>query len=158
MQHFWPSRANIANLDFGNVPARMQLCPAIAPVNHLSGLRAHGWALQCRLRRRAIPPGLAGGNRDRPHHGFVNHRRDANDSEGIPFMRLSITVAALMTFAFATSTSATTCTQAVARCKLAGSTKPNIDSQCEAAGASCMKDGTFIGPVTHTPWKNLRRQ
>ena len=29
-----------------------------------------------------------------------------------------------------------------------GSSKPNIDSQCEAAGVACMKDGNFIGPVT----------
>jgi hypothetical protein len=73
-------------------------------------------------------------------------------------MRLPMTVAVLMTFAFMASASATTCTQAVARCKLAGSSKPNIGSMCEAAGASCMKDGNFIGPVTRTPWKNLRRQ
>jgi len=73
-------------------------------------------------------------------------------------MRLTMTVAVLMAFTFTASASATTCTQAVARCKLAGSSKPNIDSMCEAAGASCMKDGNFIGPVTHTPWKNLRKQ
>jgi hypothetical protein len=73
-------------------------------------------------------------------------------------MRLLTTVAALMAFAFAAPASATTCTQAVARCKLTGATKPNVDSQCEAAGAACMKDGNFIGPVTHTPWKNLRKQ
>ena len=71
---------------------------------------------------------------------------------------MRLLIAFLTTFAFMTSASATTCTQAVARCKLAGSSKPNIDSMCEAAGASCMKNGNFIGPVTHTPWKNLRKQ
>src|SRR5581483_1684334 len=70
-------------------------------------------------------------------------------------MRLRINVAFFMVFAFMPSASATTCTQAVAKCKQMGASKPNIDSLCEAAGASCMKDGKFIGPVSHTPWKNL---
>ena len=74
-------------------------------------------------------------------------------------MRLLRTVAALTAFAFAVPASAmTTCTEAVARCKLSGGIKPNIDSMCEAAGAACMKDGNFIGPVTHTPWKNLQKK
>jgi hypothetical protein len=74
-------------------------------------------------------------------------------------MRLLINTAALTAFAFAARASAmTTCTQAVARCKLSGAIKPNIDSMCEAAGSACMKDGDFIGPVTHTPWKNLQKK
>lgn len=73
-------------------------------------------------------------------------------------MRLFVAVTTLMAFAFAAPANSTTCTQAVARCKQVGSTKPNIDSQCEAAGAACMKDGNFIGPVTHIPWKNLQRR
>jgi hypothetical protein len=75
-------------------------------------------------------------------------------------MRLSsMSVVALAAFAFVAPASAiTTCTQAVARCKGLGSSKPNIDSRCEAAGIACMKDGNFIGPVTHIPWKNLRKQ
>jgi hypothetical protein len=73
-------------------------------------------------------------------------------------MRLLTTVAALTAVVFMVPASATTCTQAVARCKLSGATKPNIDGQCEAAGAACMKDGNFIGPVTHTPWKNLQKK
>jgi len=73
-------------------------------------------------------------------------------------MRLLITVA-LTAFAFAAPASAmTTCTEAIARCKLSGAIKPNIDGMCEAAGAACMKDGNFIGPVTHTPWKNLQKK
>jgi hypothetical protein len=47
---------------------------------------------------------------------------------------------------------ATTCSEAVARCKIAGGTKPNIEKSCEAAGASCMKTGRFRGPVTNTIW------
>ncbi len=71
-------------------------------------------------------------------------------------MRLLIAFAVLTVVA--TPASATTCTQAVARCKMEGSSKPNIDRMCEAAGASCMRDGYFIGPVTHKPWKNLRKE
>jgi hypothetical protein len=71
-------------------------------------------------------------------------------------MRLLVAVAILM--ALTAPASSTTCTQAVARCKQVGSTKTNIDSQCEAAGAAFMKNGNFVGPVTHVPWKNLHRQ
>ena len=74
-------------------------------------------------------------------------------------MRLLITIAALTAVGLAAPAGAmTTCTQAIARCKLSGAIKPNIDSMCEAAGAACMKDGNFIGPVTHTPWKNLQKK
>jgi hypothetical protein len=53
--------------------------------------------------------------------------------------------------------SATTCTEAIARCKAAGKDKPCIESQCQAAGAGvCMNDGTFVGPVSGTTWRNLR--
>jgi hypothetical protein len=76
----------------------------------------------------------------------------------MPFMRLLVAVTTLAALAFAAPVSSTTCTQAVARCKQVGSTKTNIDSQCEAAGAACMKNGNFVGPVTHVPWKNLQRQ
>jgi hypothetical protein len=51
-------------------------------------------------------------------------------------MRLLIAFAVLTVVA--TPASATTCTQAVAKCKQEGSSKPNIDRMCEAAGASCM--------------------
>ena len=73
-------------------------------------------------------------------------------------MRLPIAIAVLVAFAFTASAGATTCPPAVARCKLAGSSKPNIESMCEAEVPPVMKDGNFIGPVTHTPWKNLRKQ
>ena len=45
---------------------------------------------------------------------------------------------------------ATTCTEAVARCKAAGASKPHIEASCEAAGAQCLKTGRFRGPVTNT--------
>jgi hypothetical protein len=41
---------------------------------------------------------------------------------------------------------------------LSGADKPDIDRQCEAAGSARMKDGNFIGPVTHTSWKNLQKK
>lgn len=54
---------------------------------------------------------------------------------------------------------ATTCTEAVARCKIAGATKPGIGVSCEAAGAACMKTGRFRGPITNTAWPdNLIRR
>jgi hypothetical protein len=50
------------------------------------------------------------------------------------------------------SSGATTCSEAVSRCKIAGATKPNIEKSCEAAGVACMKTGRFRGPVTNTLW------
>jgi hypothetical protein len=52
------------------------------------------------------------------------------------------------------STGATTCSEAVARCKITGASKPNIEISCEAAGAACMKSGRFRGPVTNTFWSD----
>jgi hypothetical protein len=72
-------------------------------------------------------------------------------------MRILIVFSVLMTV-FATSASATTCTQATANCKKTGAGKPNIEAKCEAAGVSCMRDGYFMGPVSRTPWKNLRKE
>ncbi len=53
---------------------------------------------------------------------------------------------------------ATTCTQAVAKCRAEGAAKPDIDAKCQAAGAVCMKTGTFVGPILGRVWKNLRRE
>ena len=43
-----------------------------------------------------------------------------------------------------------TCTEAIARCKAAGTSKPHIEESCNAAGAQCMKTGRFRGPITNT--------
>ena len=47
---------------------------------------------------------------------------------------------------------ATTCSEAVARCKAAGASKAYIEASCSDAGAVCMKTGRFRGPVTNTIW------
>jgi len=65
-------------------------------------------------------------------------------------MRAVVTIFA--TFMGTTSAHATTCSEAVARCKVAGASKPNIGKSCEMAGASCIKTGRFRGPVTNTIW------
>jgi hypothetical protein len=54
--------------------------------------------------------------------------------------------------------SATTCSQAVARCVSDGSNQPNIASKCQAAGDECKKSGTFLGPVSGKTWKGLKKQ
>lgn len=62
-------------------------------------------------------------------------------------------LASLFLFLITTvSSGATTCSEAVSRCKIAGATKPNIEKSCEAAGVACMKTGRFRGPVTNTLW------
>jgi hypothetical protein len=57
------------------------------------------------------------------------------------------------------SAQGTTCSQAVARCKAAGASKPYIEQSCNAAGASCMRTGRFRGPITNTdfPDRLIRR-
>jgi hypothetical protein len=47
---------------------------------------------------------------------------------------------------------ARTCNDAVAKCQLEGSNKPNIPQRCAAAGAQCRKTGVFVGPVTGRKW------
>jgi hypothetical protein len=74
-------------------------------------------------------------------------------------VRNSTLVMILAMFVSTASAHATTCTEAVARCKIAGASKPNIEKSCEATGASCMKTGRFRGPVTNTLWPDhLTRQ
>jgi hypothetical protein len=53
---------------------------------------------------------------------------------------------------------ATTCTEAIAKCRMAGANKPNTVRKCRAAGNSCLKNGTFIRPASGTSWKNLRKE
>jgi hypothetical protein len=67
-------------------------------------------------------------------------------------MRSFAVVIIFATFVSASSAYATTCSEAIARCKIAGASKPNIERSCEIAGASCMKTGRFRGPVTNTVW------
>jgi len=54
--------------------------------------------------------------------------------------------------------SATTCSEAVAKCRSDSLNKPDIDSKCQAAGSACMKTGIFLGPISGKTWKNLKRQ
>lgn len=67
-------------------------------------------------------------------------------------MRISATIILSMIFVTTASARATTCSEAVARCKIAGANKANIEVSCEAAGAACMKTGRFRGPITNTLW------
>ena len=48
---------------------------------------------------------------------------------------------------------ARSCAEAVAKCQLEGSNKPNIIPRCQAAGARCKKTGVFVGPVTGRSWR-----
>lgn len=66
-------------------------------------------------------------------------------------LKSAITIV-FVTFATTVSSDATTCSEAVARCKIAGASKPHIEISCEEAGAACMKTGRFRGPVTNTSW------
>jgi hypothetical protein len=68
-------------------------------------------------------------------------------------MRVSL-VPMILIFA-TTSANATTCSEAVARCKVEGASKPYIETSCKAAGASCMKTGKFVGPITNTAFKGV---
>ena len=72
-------------------------------------------------------------------------------------MRAATFSAALLILSTAAA-GATTCTQAVARCKVAGASKPYIDKQCQAAGDACKTTGIFYGPVSGTTWKGLRKE
>jgi hypothetical protein len=67
-------------------------------------------------------------------------------------MRKPVIVILSATFVATVSANATTCSEAVARCKIAGASKPYIDTSCDAAGAACMKTGRFRGPVTNMIW------
>ena len=59
---------------------------------------------------------------------------------------------------FVSAANATTCSEAIGRCRLEGANKLHIDAKCQAAGDACMKTGIFVGPVTGTVWKNLRKE
>jgi hypothetical protein len=65
---------------------------------------------------------------------------------------------AIFLLVLVSTANATTCTEAIGKCRMAGASKANIDVKCQAAGAACMKSGTFIGPVTGTVWKHLRKE
>ena len=55
---------------------------------------------------------------------------------------------AAITLGSTVQASATTCTEAVGKCRLEGANKPDIDQKCQAAGGACMKTGIFVGPIT----------
>lgn len=71
-------------------------------------------------------------------------------------MRVLAVIALLVTLSSAAN--ATTCTQAIGRCKQEGAQKPNIERKCEAAGSACMKNGVFVGPITGKVWKNVGKR
>jgi hypothetical protein len=50
------------------------------------------------------------------------------------------------------------CTQSIAQCQIEGANKENIIEKCRAAGASCMKTGVFVGPITGKKWNNVPRK
>jgi hypothetical protein len=50
------------------------------------------------------------------------------------------------------------CTQSIAQCQIEGANKESIIEKCRAAGASCMKTGVFIGPITGKKWNNVPRK
>ena len=72
-------------------------------------------------------------------------------------MRL-VFLASVFSIVLPLAANATTCSQAVARCAVAGKTKPNIESQCKAAGNACKATGVFYGPVSGTTWSGLRKE
>jgi hypothetical protein len=67
-------------------------------------------------------------------------------------MRKCVVAILFATFVGTVSAHATTCSEAVARCKIAGASKPYIEASCNAAGDACMKTGRFRGPITNTIW------
>ncbi len=57
---------------------------------------------------------------------------------------------------WATPSLATTCDQAVYKCKTEGNHKSENVAKCEAAGDHCKKTGDWIGPVTGKTFKLSR--
>ena len=49
------------------------------------------------------------------------------------------------------------CTQSIGQCQIEGANKENIVEKCRAAGASCMKTGVFVGPITGKKWTVPRK-
>jgi hypothetical protein len=67
-------------------------------------------------------------------------------------MNNALALVVFVIFVSAAPAHATTCSEAVARCKAAGASKAYIEASCNEAGAACMKTGRFRGPVTNTVW------
>ena len=72
-------------------------------------------------------------------------------------MRLFLAIALAVTTGTAPAF-AMTCTEAVSRCIAIGADKPYIMEACKSAGAFCMKNGRFIGPVSGTHWDNVTQK
>ena len=71
---------------------------------------------------------------------------------------MKILSSALVATAFANSAAyaqlpARNCTEAITKCQIEGSTKPNIAERCRAAGEKCKKTGVFVGPITGRSWR-----
>jgi hypothetical protein len=76
-------------------------------------------------------------------------------------VRSQIFIAVALGLAIAANTSpasAWSCTQSIAQCQIEGANKENIIERCRAAGASCMKTGVFVGPITGKKWNNVPRK
>ncbi|MGY3529269.1 hypothetical protein ACVISU_002037 [Bradyrhizobium sp. USDA 4452] len=71
-------------------------------------------------------------------------------------MRFTFLALALTTIA-PSGAMATTCSAAVQKCISAAGGK-NIEAGCKQAGETCMKTGTFVGPVTGKVWNNLLKK
>jgi hypothetical protein len=50
------------------------------------------------------------------------------------------------------------CTKSIAQCQIEGANKENVVEKCRAAGASCMKTGVFVGPITGKKWNNVPKR
>jgi hypothetical protein len=50
------------------------------------------------------------------------------------------------------------CTQSIAQCQIEGANKENVIEKCRASGASCMKTGVFVGPITGKKWNNVPKR
>jgi len=67
-------------------------------------------------------------------------------------------VLGLVTVANTSPAGAWSCTQSIAQCQIEGANKESIIVKCREAGASCMKTGVFVGPITGKRWTNVPRR
>ena len=63
-------------------------------------------------------------------------------------MRVLVACSILLTIATLSPVLAETCSLAVVHCKQQGIRHSDREEKCAAAGAQCIRTGTFIGPYT----------
>jgi hypothetical protein len=61
---------------------------------------------------------------------------------------MRLVFACLTTLTMISPVAAETCSLAVFHCKQKATRQPDRDERCVAAGAQCIKTGTFLGPYT----------